>query len=240
MIVSERDLGILEKAIEGYEVPKYFGGDYHKNSYNVLDELENLVLDNINNEDFEIKNGVSKGVLVLDQCNVVLKIPFNGEIKYNSFTGEIKFFPFSQANDLNERKATKWDYCENEVLKYERAKEAGLGHFFASVKKYREIKGYPVYIQEKVIPFAEDNEIRCSSAYAKQKYRPENFPFRMPDKWAELLYDFYEEEEVGKFMEYLYRNRLVNDLHADNLGFNDEGRPVLIDWADWRECGYCY
>lgn len=117
-----------------------------------------------------VNYGVSKLVIILPDCSQVIKVPFNGSWyygdSYNEETdeweeGEEVFTHFECANDMNCDDARGWDYCENELIKYENAVEDGYEDLFPATTFYGYIKAkfveneYPIYLQEKCTIFDE-------------------------------------------------------------------------------------
>lgn len=188
-------------------------------------------------------NGISKAAIVLPDSKCVIKIPFNGAFytqeEYNADTDEYEytdeeFIPFEYADDLNLAKR-KWDYCENEFLKYQIAVKDGFGEFLAETEFYGYKDGHPIYLQEKVVSYREDSKSRTPSDEAKKKYKSfDKFHYFTNSIWTSLAIDWYGEEKVAAFIEYC-DNNLTGDLHDGNIGFAENGRPVLLDWADWRD-----
>ena len=56
----------------------------------------------------------------------------------------------------------------------------------------------------------------------------------LPSDWTMHAIDYYGEEEVESFINFLKDENMDDDLHPSNVGFALDGRPVLIDWAGWR------
>ena len=241
MIAREKSLKVIEKALEGATISPYFGGNYDDDEYAAMDSLELDVYSNLLNDRFEFFNGISKCVIVLEDSDFVVKIPFNGAYQtiWNKDEEEVvDFLHFTEANDINHPDATGWDYCENELIKYEKAQEEGFGKFFAHTEFYRNVSGHPTYLQEKVVPYSyNDGGPILPSQQAMKRYENSDVVprGRTPADWAALLFDFYDAEEVNAFWEYADDNGLTNDLHSENIGFAQDGRPILLDWADWRE-----
>ena len=111
-----------------------------------------------NHEKTLARHGVSKMAVIIPESHYVIKVPFNG--KWDSYHDddndiyEDYWEDFQYAN----QETYSFDYCCDELDKYERAVSAGLGMFFAETLFYGYTKGgYPLYLQEKVRP---DNYLR--------------------------------------------------------------------------------
>lgn len=191
-----------------------------------------------------VYNGCSKLAIVNKTCNYVVKIPFRG-MYYNSYDessddwDEEYFEEFHYANDIAGNSDAKvWDYCENELIKYEKAINAGFGEFFAETAYYGLIDNTPVYIQEKAIALSERGyEGLHYSDDADKSYTNNRDRIRgwIDEVWTKLAIDWYGLDKVIKFLNYIDAEGLDSDLHRGNIGFTDAGKPVLIDWAGWRD-----
>lgn len=48
-------------------------------------------------------------------------------------------------------------------------------------------------------------------------------------EWMQDVIDYYGDEYFEAFVEFLY-NYDVTDIHEENVGYTDTGRPVVFDW----------
>lgn len=201
----------------------------------------------------EVYFGVSKLVIVLPDCSQVIKVPFNGNWyygeRYNEETDEWEaeeevFTHFEYANDLNCEDARDWDYCENELIKYENAVEEGYADLFPVTTFYGYIQtkcagDYPIYLQDKCTIFddVKKEKEHTPSENAKSIYNSNKDKYRacVNNNWIMELIDAYGEEKAEAMLNYIHREYLDEDLHNGNIGYNSCGFPVLVDWAGWRD-----
>ena len=176
--------------------------------------------------------GMSKYVVLLD--NLVVKIPFNGTFDYGiedeetgEYSDEIYFQPFLHTSD----------YCSIEEEIYLKAAEAGLGNFFAATIKYdNTADGTPYYVSERVTKmYDEDAIVRRPSRRSQEiiKKKKEYKFVGINKTWLACALDRYGKKAVDAFLSFVKENK-INDLHADNIGFRDNGDPVLLDYSSYR------
>lgn len=196
-----------------------------------------------NDGTIQFANGVSKCALVMENEDEVLKIPFKGRYypdKIDYETGEVLregcFEEFQWADDITE--TTDWNYCENELIKYDRAVKAGFGEFFAATRFVDTIQGTPIYAQEKceAISWGGKSKTEISDKSITIFKSNDEYDYdRLSEYWVCAAIDWYGAEKVLDFIRYLDVN-CIWDLHNSNVGFSTiDGRPVLIDWAGWRD-----
>lgn len=123
---------------------------------------------------FEMFHGASKAVIVLNDYDIVIKIPFNC-FSYDSgswlfeedpsaeitddkllnmepFFSEATYFFSENGNIINTEYG--WDYCFSESTVYEVAEDYGFEDFFAETTLFCNAKNnYPIYIQKKCITY---------------------------------------------------------------------------------------
>lgn len=233
----------IKQLFYNVKIPNEFGGNVEDDSYDwVLDWLEEHIIPYLEGR-YEICHGVSKVVLVPDEGDYVIKIPFNGtyESCYDDngdFEDEF-WTEFYQAPE-----ECGWDYCATEVEIYEKAKEHNIECFFAKTEFLCTSKNYhPIYIQEKVrTRYGFDSDLVKPSEKSlkdyKEKYKNDfnsGGVFKDND-WVALCLDKYGMEIIKKFSDFLYNNPNVNyDMHTDNYGFRLDKTPCLIDFSGWCE-----
>ena len=82
---------------------------------------------------FKAANGATKGVLIFPNFGFVIKIPFvycDGDELCGAQDG-----------------VNAWDYCSQEVCRYEMAEEEGFGDIFLETDLLGEVNNHPIYIQ---------------------------------------------------------------------------------------------
>ena len=231
--------GVLKAILNSIKsIPAEFGAyDYDTDYVPNIEDIEDQVRKIAPNA--AIYNGCTKCAIVDKTCNYVIKIPFRGEF-YEGYDDEEDYFEeFQYANDLKgECDATCWDYCENELIKYEKAVDAGFGEFFAETAYYGLIDNTPVYIQEKAIALSERGYEKLHySDDADKIYTNNRDKIRVwiNEIWTKLAIDWYGFDRVVEFLNYIDAEGLDSDLHTGNIGFTEAGKPVLIDWAGYRD-----
>ena len=242
-MISDYTLKALERTIY---IPENFGIDLDEDEpYEDVEELQEWAWDTFH---ANLYYGVSKCAIIFEGEDEVIKIPFNGswiwDGKEDPETGEWienekpDFIPFHRANDVH-KEAKNWDYCENELIKYEMAVGAGFEKFFADTRFLDKVNGRPLYAQEKCVSFAETSLSEHSEdSYKKWKNNitMQHLKHHINVEWVCLAIDWYGEEEVTRFLQYLIDNKLHRDLHDGNIGVSAiDGRPLLLDWAGWRD-----
>ena len=210
--------------------------DYDETSSD-LEAIRTFIYDNYK---AEVYNGVTKCVIVFDNEDEVIKLPFNGKFEewYDDAEDEYKidFTAFEYANTDVEDASTTWDYCENEYIKYEKAVEDGFAEFLLATRYHGMICGMPVYTQERAETFYDSEYIsktapseKAIKEYEKMGYAPMN------RDWVVRAIDYYGIRKVVDFIQWAKSNGLTGDLHSGNIGFTTEGRPIILDWAGYRE-----
>lgn len=190
-----------------------------------------------------VYHGVSKMAIVPNDSKYVVKVPFNGswytEEYYDEdtdtyeYSEEASFKEFWNANDIDADGANHWDYCENELIKYERAADAGFEMFLAETRFYGYKENHPIYLQEKVIEFFNYRSRRSASDDSRKK--ASSLDCCVTPDWLALAIDWYGYEKVKDFFKFAKEQKMDRDLHGGNIGFTENGRPVLLDWAGWRD-----
>jgi hypothetical protein len=219
-----------------------FGYDTDNNNMYEIDDLcEELP------ESVEGMTGASKLAVVPRKnnkdLNIVIKVPFNGCFAIDEDSVEDwddivdieshrYFKPYDSAISYY---SGEWDYCKAELQTYQRAVQDGMGDFFAEIEFYKYgNNNHPIYIQEKV-------QTLSDFIYSKDKNKPEPSnaslakvrklpPMTMSEVWLAFAYDYYGEDAVTEFLDYLSMNE-ITDLHNQNIGFAEGGRPVLLDYS---------
>lgn len=218
-----------------------FGYDSTEDSLNdgVQWDIEKALRKN-NIEDFFFASGASKFVIVLEEEDFVIKIPYDGEYYWNYEEEDIVYEPFHKAN-LFTKVDYDWNYCEVERILYKRAKLAGVGQFFSGVVKIGEVEGRPVYAQEIAITYGEGGTSgREASEYAKNSFPSVSSKiytdchFHAPEDWLCAAIDIYGMDAINKLSQFIHDNQIA-DLHYENIGFSKDGLPVIMDYSSYNE-----
>lgn len=250
MLLLEDKISKIIKVLEN-EIPEQFGPDNEDDYCGMSDVLHHALY--TRGIEVEIYNGVSKLVIVPYGCSLVIKVPFNGSWyygeKYNEeedeweYSEEENFAEFEYANDTDNYEMRNWDYCENELYKYEVAVEDGFEEVFPVTTFYDYIKtrsgSHPVYLQEKCEVFGstchKEDHKPSQKASDSFKSNRDKYTSRMSDKWVMNLIDAYGEDRTKEIIDYFNSTFISDDLHNDNIGYNSKGMPVVIDWSGWRD-----
>lgn len=221
-MVTEKEKKILDSLLENKR--------FHRK--NMSEENWDLVLGEAfiksfeEEHDVEFKTGVTKLVIVPNNEDFVLKIPFDG----TAYRG--KFYLFCGAADLEEGK----DYCRAEELHYKEAKAWDLDFLFAETVQISEINGVPIYRQPKCELFevellsqrpTEETQTTVEKACTTYDYRCFN------EDWLAEVVMRYGVEVLHNLLSFLNYEDII-DLHDNNIGFLN-GKPVLFDYASFDD-----
>lgn len=237
------DKNLLKEIIDSIErfIPDEFGIDTDDDTSPEIEDLNDILWNKFHSK-VETFNGVTKFVILHKNADEVIKIPFNG--KFENYYGEegeydtpeTEFIHFECANDLCTG-AANWDYCENELIKYEDAVDAGFGEFFAATR-FDIVNDKIVYLQETCEAFCDsDYSVAETSEAAKKSYHDneDRFDTYINSQWMIQAIEYYGVEKVVDFLRYIRQHDMASDLHMGNIGYTRTGKPVLIDWAGYRE-----
>ena len=187
--------------------------------------------------------GATKMVIVNDNCDFVIKIPFYGQQAYNSDSDEYVYEDFVHAdNGYN-----GWDYCLTETNIYNMAVKEGVKEFFPETYEYQE--GYdvfpPVYIQKKMMLWedsgyefeSEEEKYEALTTYESIFGFCGNTNNRMPPYiFTYICLNYYGEDETRNLLYFNKRhNDIINDLHCNNIGVKNDGSPIIFDFSGFRE-----
>lgn len=182
---------------------------------------------------YDVRNGISKACILLDDVPYVLKIPFNFyEEEYDRDWYDVESEPFSKANNDNR---FYWDYCLSEVLNYRKAKKEGVNEFFCKTRLLGFVNEHPIYIQQRAVPFFVIREIERQSERSKRMIdycRRKDFGTFNP-VWQAEAFNYYGKKKFDKLMTFLDECGIY-DLHTENVGYIDD-RPVIFDYSDFKE-----
>lgn len=187
--------------------------------------VEEKVIDRLDSDIFEPdwNTGATKLVLFPKKCNFVIKIPLNGYV-YSK-----KFYEFEGAPGAD----NCWDYCAVEKSLYETAVEALAEKFFLKLEYAGNVNDYPIYKQVKATSFADSrsrheySEIKRSST---REICEEIHVSCFHTCWLSDFLEFYTKEDLALLNEFI-EDCGISDLHSGNLGYKENGIPVIIDYA---------
>lgn len=191
---------------------------------------------------FYISNGVSKVVIVFDNEPFVIKIPFNGMVEYEwVYDEEADDGDYDYDNPIFEEfdgadAPDNSDYCWDEVIRIEKAEEAGYGDLFPDTEFLTEFDGHRFYIQEKVklVGRTYPTEISEHSREVSESMDPRYQSGT--DLWRAVIVELYGEDFWKNFVDWDYFGNMgiLTDMHSGNYGYDEEGRPVILDASGFR------
>lgn len=175
--------------------------------------IENFNFHDYSNENFRIYHGVTKLVLVPKNkgARYVIKIPLIRE--------------------------ADCDWCEAEVIAYQRAVEYGVERFFAETFPFYEGDRCKAYLQERVIA-RNDSENDDDWYEAEEDWSGlsdesvENAEtLNICERVIDELLRAYSSEEVEEFLEFC-SEEYINDVHESNYGYKRSNRvPLIFDYS---------
>ena len=206
------DKDLLKDIMDTIEkiIPNEFGTDVDEDSSPAIVDLNDVLWNKFHSK-VKTFNGVTKFVILHKDADEVIKIPFNGKFENyyedddNEYEyPECEFTPFSYANDLCTG-AANWDYCENELIKYEDAVNAGFGEFFAATR-FDIVNNQIVYLQETCEAFENsDYSVANTSEAARKSYadNEDKFSVCINSHWVTQAIEYYGIERVVDFIKYI-------------------------------------
>ena len=185
----------------------------------------------------EVCHGVSKMAIIIPGCSLVIKIPFNGQWKYeeryNKETGE-----YEEGEEYFEPFYEYEDYCALEESVYKNAEAAGFDQYLAKTSFYKAIKNCYVYVQEKVFVLYSD-KASTPTYDSRRKIKARRDGYIGTSDLSACFIDFFGEDAFEKFYNYCvygddeHEMCIDDDLHAGNIGFRADGSPVILDYSGW-------
>lgn len=185
--------------------------------------------------------GASKIVLIPENKNFVVKIPFKKDASYSDDYNEeaweslpsfcSAYYPLSGTNGF--------DYCRSEAEYFKLAKRSGIAEFFAATIFIGTYNHYPIYIQEKINPAENDWKSHTHTPAERQKTRNTLASMNVytdsiaDDDLVEILQQ-HSKKKVKKFFDFLDHYH-IRDVRPANYGYDSEGMVVLSDYSDFRE-----
>lgn len=176
--------------------------------------------------EYSIDIGASKICLSIEGLYEVIKIPFT----YNDDVSSIFIGAISPTTK------SAWDYCALECEYYQEALKSNLEQYFCAEKLLGYINNYPVYCQERAIPYYdcvdEDNLDTMKLTSTKKRCKELNTRCFCA-AWIADFIELYGEEEFIRLTEFL-NHFSITDIRAANIGYLD-GAPILFDYSGYNE-----
>ena len=230
----------LTKVIDAIDrlalIPIEFGANLEEDWCPVTEEL-GWKIEKETGIPIEVCHGVSKMAIIIPGCSLVIKIPFNGQWKYeeryNKETGE-----YEEGEEYFEPFYEYEDYCALEESVYKNAEAAGFDQYLAKTSFYKAIKNCYVYVQEKVFGLYSD-KASTPTDDSRRKIKARRDGYIGTSDWSACFIDFFGEDAFEKFYNYCvygddeHEMCIDDDLHCANIGFRVDGSPVILDYSGW-------
>ena len=119
---------------------------------------------------YDYNHGATKLVIIPKKEDFVIKIPYTGSYEY--YSGYYSNSIYRQGREdywefvAGENPFRPWDYCANEIIRYDKALENGFAKYFAKTELLGFIHNYPIYIQEKCVTLSSDRHFH---RYSKEE-----------------------------------------------------------------------
>lgn len=228
-------------------------------------DVQEFVVEPLRKDDrvpsFFWNSGASKAVLVFNDLDFVIKIPFTGDYdeendychcefceaeedsskcencpyKINDGYPENSFKAFTGANAFNKSLPSNWNYCAVEADLTEKAATADLDICFARTYYLGSIDGHPIYWQEKADIYACGEWGNNSTVEERKSVMSTCHSMNAACfniYWLCDVMKLYGANFLKDFLTFVTENH-IDDLHGDNIGYID-GLPVLVDYSSYR------
>lgn len=187
------------------------------------------------NEDFEIRMGMTKLVIIPYKEDYVIKIPFTGfySCDYDEDGFEINFKLAGEATA---------NVCEIEEELYEQASDAFQQVLVPNIYVMN-IDELSIYIQEKYSVTYGDSEYRFDTDYVKTISPVKNEIInhitnkRLGKSFIGTLIETFG---IAKAAEIIHEINFIDDLHNNNYGFSKTGQCMIFDYAGYDSSYYDY
>ena len=182
--------------------------------------------------EFNWEFGATKCVIIPENRDFVIKIPFDGEITYeDSEEGDFRYY-------YNGGGKEGWDYCELENEYWADLIEGSeFKQFFLRPEAIDVNENWPIYIQPKVVPCNENVKRHYLDIDSIHRVRTESKMFKqvsLPDTWLATCLENLNNniEKLDEFIHFIKTN--FSDLHSGNLGYLGN-QAVILDYAGFAD-----
>lgn len=176
-----------------------------------------------------VKAGATKMVIIVEDCDEVIKINFDGE--FHSIYDQSKFLINYETDIDYDRFGINFLETENDI--YNKASDS-LKHIllpnifitnFGNIKIYKQKKISNTYNEIYGQRFVSENTIKTINKLKKNRNK-KGYNHMLPE------YGFISDilSYYGKTGEEIIQELNINDLHGDNYGYLDE-QPIIFDYA---------
>lgn len=223
-IISEKDKYCIYNALQNFDFSEGFHYGMNKEMKRLLEEysfFNNCI----------IKYGATKYVIILEDKNYVIKIPYNAYCPSSDYEeDDIEYY---YGADSLER---EWDYCETEMERYSIAKESKFKNCFSETSFLFFVNDYPVYIQDKCQDCDEcyegfsskEEKEKIKNMITKGELNQKDFPL----SWVTDFINCFGEIYFKDFLNFLEDLDWDDDLRRSNVGYLNN-IPVLIDYSSF-------
>lgn len=189
-------------------------------------------------ENVYLNNGATKGVMIFDNLDYVLKFPFMKE-EIERWDKNSHIFVTQVKDTIN--------YCEIESEVYDDAVREGIEDMFAETFLLGYFHDFPVYAQKRVEcdedsltdsfsnhcyeEWCSENGYDSDDETARDEYNDVSYDYEDASEVYVCMRDYYSAEEFVRFCNFIDDN-YINDLHVGNFGFF-KGRLVVIDFSGY-------
>lgn len=201
--------------------------------------------------DWTYDAGISKCVLIFDNLDYVIKIPFYAEwfegeeIDYDEENDEPIYedgytadYPFEGIEVEGYVKENHWDYCETESLLYKAAEKNGVAEYFAETIHIGYAKDWPIYAQTRACMFCSEDSrtTRSRKNYTDEEKETvktirSTTNFYLDDEWLMDFIAFWGQARLMQLIQFC-NEYFIDDLHNGNIGYVC-GAPCLIDYSSY-------
>lgn len=172
---------------------------------------------------FNYDFGATKLAILPRNKDYVIKIPFQGCYEGNF------------CNFIGASSECEWDYCNVEVERYEDIYSTPFKDCFAETIFIGYANDYPIYLQEKCIPFNNSyNKTKEKRKIMDSFLHKVNCYYDLNTDWCIDLLRYYGPKKFKEFLALIKKLKWDDDLTYDNVGYKN-GRPVIIDFSGFRE-----
>lgn len=176
-----------------------------------------------------INFGATKCVIVSSEWDFVIKIPFHGAFKDDSYYSGLYWQPFEECPD----------YCLAEYHKYLNLKKEHLNCFVAKTFLYKKIGDYNIFIQEHIDSLDDlyDEDTPCPSQKSLKIAKLIKVRCPFDAEWVANCIDIYGENKVKAFLNYcnMIDPDIYMDMHRANYGYRKNGTPAILDYSNYLD-----
>lgn len=162
-----------------------------------------------------IKSACGATKLVLYFNDIVLKIPLTGE------------------------GLRRINYCDQEAFNYKQAEREKIDDFFCPCEfigryYYKKGRSFPVYAMERVDVDVSRTEAIIDNSYSEGILTTSSGSDISEDEASvfAVFSQWYSKDKVAYLIDFL-REYEINDVHDANIGYTNEGVPVIIDYSGY-------